>query len=81
MKPNRLTLHRVLLWTALILFAAYFLTPLYVMVSTSLKDMAQVREGNLLALPRSPSFDSWVKAWSQACTWPVGPIHSLDHAR
>jgi glucose/mannose transport system permease protein len=68
MKPNRLTLHRVLLWTALILFAAYFLTPLYVMVSTSLKDMAQVREGNLLALPHSPSFDSWVKAWSQACT-------------
>lgn len=68
MNPQRLTFHRVLLWTALILFAAYFLTPLYVMVSTSLKDMEQVREGNLLSLPRSPSFESWSKAWSHACT-------------
>jgi glucose/mannose transport system permease protein len=65
---HRLTFHRVLLWTALILFAAYFLTPLYVMISTSLKDMEQVREGNLLSLPRSPSFDAWSKAWSHACT-------------
>jgi glucose/mannose transport system permease protein len=68
MRPDQLTLHRVLLWAALILFAVYFLTPLYVMVSTSLKDMEQVREGNLLSLPRSPSFDAWSKAWSQACT-------------
>jgi glucose/mannose transport system permease protein len=68
MNPQRLTFHRVLLWAALILFAVYFLTPLYVMVSTSLKDMAQVREGNLLSLPRSPTFESWIKAWSHACT-------------
>jgi glucose/mannose transport system permease protein len=65
---HRLTFHRVLLWSALIVFALYFLTPLYVMVSTSLKDMEQVREGNLLSLPRSPSFEAWSKAWSHACT-------------
>jgi glucose/mannose transport system permease protein len=68
MRPNRFTIQRALLWGALILFAAYFLTPLYVMVTTSLKDMAQVREGNLLALPSSPSFAAWSKAWDQACT-------------
>jgi glucose/mannose transport system permease protein len=68
MNPNRLNWHRVVLWSVLVLFAAYFLTPLYVMVVTSLKDMEQVREGNLLALPRSPSFDAWSKAWSHACT-------------
>ncbi|HJW10206.1 MAG TPA: carbohydrate ABC transporter permease, partial [Albitalea sp.] len=39
-----------------------------VMLTTSLKDMNQVREGNLLSLPSSPGFASWVKAWSQACT-------------
>jgi len=65
---NRLAFHRVVLWTLLILFAAFFLLPLYVMVSTSLKDMEEVRTGHLLALPTSPSFDAWAKAWSSACT-------------
>ena len=68
MNETRLTFHRILLWGALLLFAAYFLTPLYVMVSTSLKDMDQVRQGNLLSLPSNPSFDAWAKAWSSACT-------------
>jgi glucose/mannose transport system permease protein len=64
----RLTFHRVLLLAALLLFAAFFLTPLYVMVSTSLKDMEQVRASSLLSLPTSPTFDAWHKAWNQACT-------------
>ncbi|MBL8351595.1 MAG: carbohydrate ABC transporter permease [Burkholderiaceae bacterium] len=65
---NRLTIHRVMLWAALLVFAAWFLTPMYVMVVTSLKDMAQVREGSLLSLPTAPGFASWAKAWSGACT-------------
>jgi glucose/mannose transport system permease protein len=65
---NRFTWHRVVLWTALLLFAAWFLTPLYVMVVTSLKDMEQVRNGSLLSLPTTPSFEAWSKAWSHACT-------------
>ena len=46
--PNSLTWHRVVLWAALLLFAAWYLTPLYVMVVTSLKDMDQIRGGNLM---------------------------------
>ena len=65
---NRLTIHRVLLWAVLLLFAAWFLTPMYVMVVTSLKDMAQVRDGSLLSLPTDPGLASWAKAWSGACT-------------
>lgn len=65
---GRLTWRRVLLWAALIVFAAWFLTPLYVMVTTSLKDMNEVREGNLLALPQDPTLAAWSKAWSHACT-------------
>ena len=65
---RRLAWHRIALWSVLLLFAIFFLTPMYVMLTTSLKDMAQVREGNLLSLPSSPSFDAWLKAWSQACT-------------
>ncbi|WP_284619265.1 carbohydrate ABC transporter permease [Aquabacterium humicola] len=65
---NRLTIHRVLLWTVLLLFAAWFLAPLYVMLVTSLKDMEQVRTGHLLSLPTDPTFAAWAKAWSSACT-------------
>lgn len=65
---NRLTIHRLLLWAVLLLFAVWFLTPLYVMVVTSLKDMDQVRDGSMLSLPTDPGFASWAKAWSGACT-------------
>ena len=65
---TRFALHRGLLWAVLLLLAAWFLTPLYVMVVTSLKDMAQVRDGSLLSLPTAPSLDAWAKAWSAACT-------------
>ena len=60
--------HRLALWSVLLLFALFFLTPMYVMLTTSLKDMAQVREGTLLSLPTAPGFAAWAKAWSAACT-------------
>lgn len=65
---SRHVVQRALLWAALLLFAAWFLTPLYVMVTTSLKDMDQVRAGSLLSLPTSPSLEAWARAWSSACT-------------
>ena len=58
---------RVLLWVILILFALFYLAPLYVMVATSLKSVEEIRTGNLLALPLAPTFDAWIKAWSSAC--------------
>jgi glucose/mannose transport system permease protein len=60
--------HRIALWSVLLLFALVFLTPMYVMLTTSLKNMEQIREGTLLALPASPGFEAWAKAWSSACT-------------
>ncbi|MCR5884029.1 carbohydrate ABC transporter permease [Rhizobacter sp. J219] len=60
--------HRLAIWSVLLLFAVFFLVPLYVMVSTSLKDMAQVRDGSLLDLPHGLDFGAWRKAWSEACT-------------
>lgn len=58
---------RWLLFAVLGIFAIYFLMPLYVMVVTSLKDLDEIRQGNLMGLPRNPSFDSWIKAWGSAC--------------
>jgi glucose/mannose transport system permease protein len=60
--------HRIALWSVLLLFAAFFLLPLYVMLATSLKDMDEVRGGHLLSLPTDPTFGAWAKAWGSACT-------------
>ena len=38
---------RVLLYTILIVTSIYYLVPLYVMIITSLKDLDQIREGNI----------------------------------
>ena len=65
---NRLQWHRLMLWSVLLLFALWFLAPLYVMLVTSLKDAEQVRSGHLLSLPTAPTLASWSKAWSTACT-------------
>jgi len=59
---------RVLIYTLLIVTSIYYLIPLYVMVITSLKDLDQIREGNIFIPTMQPTFDAWVKAWSQACT-------------
>ena len=65
---RHLTAQRLLLWAVLLVFAFFFLLPLYVMVSTSLKSMDEVRTGTLLSVPLSPSLDAWSKAWHSACT-------------
>jgi glucose/mannose transport system permease protein len=61
-------LSRLLLYAMLLLAACVFLAPLYVMLTTSLKDAAQIRSGNLLSLPASLNFEAWELAWSTACT-------------
>ncbi|QGZ56166.1 ABC transporter permease subunit [Paraburkholderia acidiphila] len=63
-----MTVSRVVVYAALILFALYFLFPLYVMLSTSFKSLDQIHSGTMLSLPTSPTFAPWIKAWSEACT-------------
>ena len=59
---------RWLLFAILGLFATYYLTPLLVMLITSVKSLEELRQGNLLALPKDPVFSPWVKAWFSACS-------------
>lgn len=61
-------LRRVIIYTLLIFFALYYLMPLYVMLTTSLKSLDEIRSGNLLAWPAQISFEAWSKAWDSACT-------------
>ena len=67
-KPKYLTIGRIGLYCFIIMCALFFLMPLYVMIITSLKDMDEIRSGNLLYIPQTLSFYSWPKAWSEACT-------------
>jgi glucose/mannose transport system permease protein len=59
---------RLFLYGFLVIAAIYTLIPLYVMLSTSLKTAEELRVGNLLSIPMSPSLDAWSKAWSSGCT-------------
>ncbi|WP_077034751.1 carbohydrate ABC transporter permease [Pelomonas sp. KK5] len=67
-KRSAFTPARLGLYALLVTSAIFFLIPLYVMVTTSLKPMEEIRLGNLFALPGKPSFDAWIEAWSSACT-------------
>jgi glucose/mannose transport system permease protein len=64
---QRLSLGRVVLYALLVLFALYYLTPLYVVLTTSFKPMDEVRAGNLIALPQTWTIEAWIKAWNGAC--------------
>ena len=67
-RPRRVSAARVALYAFLAVSAAFFLMPLYVMIVTSLKDMAEIRLGAIFALPVAPTIEPWLKAWSSACT-------------
>jgi glucose/mannose transport system permease protein len=58
----------ILLYGTLIVFAIYYLVPLYIMVATSLKGLPEIRLGNIFSPPVEITFEPWVKAWSYACT-------------
>jgi glucose/mannose transport system permease protein len=61
---NRLT--RALIYSALILFAVYYLLPLYVMLVNSLKPLEEIRQGGMLNLPQQWTIEPWISAWSTA---------------
>ena len=54
---------RILLYSVLLFMALIYLLPLLVMVMNSLKDVEEIRNGSLLALPKDPSLAAWSKAW------------------
>lgn len=61
---GRLT--RGLIYAALIVFAIYYMLPLYVMLVNSLKPLDEIRQGDMLSLPGSLTIEPWLSAWSTA---------------
>lgn len=59
-------LTRALIYSALLLFAVYYLLPLYVMLVNSLKPLEEIRQGGMLSLPQQWTIEPWITAWSTA---------------
>jgi glucose/mannose transport system permease protein len=57
---------RAAIYALLILFAVYFLLPLYVMLVNSVKPLTEIQQGRMLALPLEFTIIPWGSAWSTA---------------
>lgn len=58
---------RTVIYGSLILMAAFYLMPLWVMITTSLKSLDEIYGGSFIGLPKAVTFEAWQKAWSTAC--------------
>ena len=66
LKPRGIKWDRVALYAVLLLLAFMFLMPIYVMLINSIKPLAEIRGGNLVAFPLEPTLEPWLQAWSLA---------------
>jgi glucose/mannose transport system permease protein len=66
MAPISNTVARRLVYLVLVIFAIYYLAPLYVMVVNSLKSLDEIREGGILSPPTVFTLEAWIKAWDTA---------------
>lgn len=57
---------RVFIYLILVLFALFYLLPLYVMLTNSLKPLSEITGGDMMSLPRTWTIDAWLSAWSSA---------------
>jgi glucose/mannose transport system permease protein len=57
---------RTLIYVILILFALFYLLPFGIMVLNSVKPLAEITGGNMMALPQVFTLEPWAKAWSSA---------------
>lgn len=63
-RTGRLT--RALIYTLLILFAVYYLLPLFIMLVNSFKPLEEIRAGQMISLPENFTIAPWLSAWSSA---------------
>lgn len=57
---------RALIYAVLIVFALYYLLPLYIMIVNSLKPLDEIRGGAMLSLPKLLTTEPWSVAWNSA---------------
>lgn len=59
-------LTRIGIYAVLLIFAAFFLLPLWVMLINSLKPLDEITGGDILSLPSQWTVQPWIEAWSSA---------------
>ncbi|MEM1265590.1 MAG: carbohydrate ABC transporter permease [Pseudomonadota bacterium] len=57
---------RTLIYLVLLLFVLFYMLPLYVMLVNSVKPLAEITGGGMMALPEVWTIEPWLKAWSTA---------------
>ena len=57
---------RTFIYLVLVLFALFYMLPLYVMVINSVKPLAEITGGGMMSLPKVWTLEPWIKAWSEA---------------
>jgi glucose/mannose transport system permease protein len=57
---------RTFIYLVLLLAALFYLLPFYVMAVNSVKPLAEITGGNMMALPQTFTFAPWRSAWSSA---------------
>ena len=57
---------RTFIYLILLLFALFYLLPLYVMGINSVKPLSEITGGNMMSLPKEWTLDPWRSAWSTA---------------
>ena len=57
---------RTLIYVVLLVFALFYLLPLYVMLVNSVKPLSEITGGNMMALPKDWTIEPWASAWSTA---------------
>ena len=57
---------RTFIYLVLVLFALFYMLPLYVMLVNSVKPLSEITGGGMMALPQVWTIEPWLKAWSTA---------------
>ena len=55
-----------LIYLVLLLFALFYLLPFAIMMINSVKPLAEITGGNMMALPQVFTLDAWFEAWNTA---------------
>ncbi|MEM6637191.1 MAG: carbohydrate ABC transporter permease [Pseudomonadota bacterium] len=63
-RTGRIT--RTFIYLVLLLFALFYMLPLYVMLVNSVKPLSEITGGGMMALPSTWTIEPWLKAWSTA---------------
>ena len=65
---------RIFLYVLLIAFSLFFLLPIFVMISTSFKGLAEAQSSSLWSLPTKPTLEAFRMAWGKLSS---GIVNSL----